>query len=85
MTLGEEFNGLELWRALFHEHCGGSAEMGKTERGFFIDFPQCEKAADLRTHMGKWIELQQKYGTGLPQDHLVLFNVPEYPARKCSS
>ena len=41
MTLGEEFNGLELWRALFNEHCGGSAEMGKTERGFFIDFPKC--------------------------------------------
>ena len=72
LTLGEEFNGLELWRALFSEHCGGSAEMGKTERGFFIDFPKCEKAADLRAHMGKWMELQQKYGTGLPQDHLVL-------------
>ena len=72
MTLGEEFNGLELWRALFNEHCGGSAEMGKTEREFFIKFPKCPKASDLRAHMGKWMEMHQKYGTGLPQEHLVL-------------
>ena len=72
LTLGEEFNGLELWRALYTENCGGSAELLTTERGFFIDFPKCHKATDLRAHLGQWMQLRQKYGGGLPQDHLIL-------------
>ena len=40
LTLGEEFKGLELWRALYGENSGGSAEMATCERGFFIDFPK---------------------------------------------
>ena len=71
-TLGEEFNGLELWRALYGENCGGSAEMATCERGFFIDFPKCDKAVDLRVHLGQWLKLKQKFGGHLPQDHLVL-------------
>ena len=42
LTLDEEFNVIELWRAVFNENCGGSAEMGKTEQGYFINFPKCE-------------------------------------------
>ena len=72
LTLGEEFNGLELWRALCMENCGGSAEMATNERGFFIDFPKCERAIDLRVHLGQWLKLKQKYGGNLPQDHLIL-------------
>ena len=72
LTLGEEFNGLELWRALYGENSGGSAEMATCERGFFIDFPKCEKAVDLRVHLGQWLKMKQKYGGNLPQDHLVL-------------
>ena len=72
LTCGEEFNGLELWRALFNENCGGSAEMGKTERSYFINFPKCEKTTELRTHMGQWCQMKQKYGAGLPMEHLII-------------
>ena len=71
LTLGQEFNGLELWRALYMENCGGSAEMITTERAFFIDFPKCERATDLQIHLGTWVQLKQKYGIGLPADHLI--------------
>ena len=72
LTLGEEFNGLELWRALFNENCGGAAEMGKTERSYFINFPMCDRAMELRTHLGQWCQMKQKYGAGLPMDHLII-------------
>ena len=36
LTLGQEFIGLELWRAPCMENCKGSAEMVNTERSFFI-------------------------------------------------
>ena len=71
LTLGQEFNGLELWRALYMENCGGSAEMVTTERSFFIDFPKCERATDLQNHLGTWVQLKQKYGVGLPAEHQI--------------
>ena len=36
----EEFNGIELWRALFVEYRSASVEMTGSERGFFIDFSE---------------------------------------------
>ena len=71
LVMGEEFNGLELWRALFRENCGGSAQLANLERSHFVDFPRCEKSSDLLVHLGQWTELKNKYGAGLPQDHLI--------------
>ena len=53
------------------ENCEGSAEMITTKRAFFIDFPKCERATYLQIHLGTWVQLKQKYGIGLPADHLI--------------
>ena len=71
LCMGEEFNGLELWRTLYRENCGGSAQLANLERGHFIAFPKCNNASELRIHLGQWIEMKQKYGIGLPEDHLI--------------
>ena len=70
-TCGEEFNGLELWRQLFLQHCGGSTELKVTERGFFIAYPKCSQPEDLQQHLGQWVQLKLKYGSNLPEDHLI--------------
>ena len=53
------------------DNCGCSAEMITTERAFFIDFPQCERATGLQINLGTWVQLKQKYGIGLPSDNLI--------------
>ena len=53
LCMGEEFNGLELWRTLFRENCGGSVQLANLERGHFIAFPKCDKASELRIHLGQ--------------------------------
>ena len=68
---GQEFNGLEHWRALYLQNCGGSSEMANAERGFWIEFPKCDKATDLQAHLAQWITLKGKYGSHLPEDHLI--------------
>ena len=70
MAGGEEFNGFEVWRALHVEHRGGSVEMTCNERGFFIDFPRCDKVEDLQNHIVQWKKLQMEHGVGLPDAHL---------------
>ena len=72
LTGGEEFNVLELWRAMYMENMGGSIEMKVAERNFFINVPQCTKEDQLQTHLGQWLQLRQKYGSDLPEDHLRL-------------
>ena len=72
LTGGEEFNVLELWRALYTENMGGSIEMKVAERNFFISFPACPKQDELQNHLGQWLQLRQKYGHDLPEDHLKL-------------
>ena len=64
LTNGQDYNGLELWRALFAENNGGSTELAVLERGWFIDFPKCDKPSDLQPHMSAWIQLKNKYGPG---------------------
>ena len=71
LAQGEEFNGIELWRALFLEYMGGSIEMQKSERAYFINFPKCQKDEDLQGHLQEWQQLRIKYGAGLPEDHLI--------------
>ena len=73
MTLvgGQEFNGLEHWRSLYLQNCGGSSEMANAERGFWIEFPKCERAGDLQPHLTQWTSLKSKYGGHLPEDHLI--------------
>ena len=72
LTCGEEFNGLELWRALWMENHGGSVEMKVSERNFFINFPKCAREDELQTHLGQWCQLRQKYGGDLPEEHVQL-------------
>ena len=72
LASGEEYNGVELWRALFTEYHGGSVEMSKCERGYFINFPRCTKDEDLQGHVQQWNTLRLKYGCGLPEDHIIL-------------
>ena len=45
--------------------------MANTERGYFVGFPKCEKSSDLTSHLGTWVRLKQKYGGGLPTEHLI--------------
>ena len=70
MTLvgGEEFNGVEFWRALFHENVGGSTQLANLERGHFIDFPKCDHPSSLHSHLKQWVQLKGQYGRDLPED-----------------
>ena len=54
MCSGEEFNGLELWRYLYHQNSGGSAQLETLEREYFVSFPKCEKVSDLQPHLSQW-------------------------------
>ena len=45
--------------------------MENLERAYFVDFPKCEKLVDLQHHLAQWMQLKGKYGTGLPQEHLI--------------
>ena len=72
LTCGEEFNGLELWRALWMENHGGSVEMKVHERNFFIHFPKCAREDEIQTHLGQWCQLRQKFGNDLPEEHVLL-------------
>ena len=71
LTNGQDYNGLELWRALYAENNGGSTELAVLERGWFIDFPKCDKPHELQPHLSAWIQLKNKYGLGLPMEHLI--------------
>ena len=48
LAQSEEFNGVELRRSLFVEYMGGSIEMQKSERAYFINCPKCQKDEDLQ-------------------------------------
>ena len=75
LAQGEAYNGTEVWRALFHEYSGGSNEMKKNERSYFINFPKCVRDEDLHAHLQQWNTLRAQYGNGLPEDHLeVMFH-----------
>ena len=70
LSNGADFNGIELWRALFVENIGGSIEMSNNERQYFISFPQCQKHEELQAHLGQWVLLRTKYGGALPEEHV---------------
>ena len=70
MAQNEEFNGIELWRALYLEFMGGSTEMSVNERNCFINFPKCTKDDELQNHLSSWNKLRLAYGEGLPDEHL---------------
>ena len=71
MCSGEEFNGLELWRVLYQQNSGGSVPLENLEREYFVSFPKCEKVSNLQPHLAQWVQLKNKYGVGLPNDHLI--------------
>ena len=62
---------MEYWRSLYSENVGGSTQLANLERGYFIAFPNCSNIVELEPHLKQWTQLKNKYGTGLPQDHLI--------------
>ena len=70
LTSGEEFNGVELWGAIFTENIFGLIEMQRSERGCFNMFPKCVKDEELQVRPQQWMRLQLKSGAGLPEDPL---------------
>ena len=72
LTGGEEFNDLELRRALYMDMMGGSVGANVSERNLFIDIRRCVKHDELQTNLGQWLLLCQEYGSGLPAAHLQL-------------
>ena len=69
-TNGEDWNGLELWRALYIEGKGGSTKVNVTGQTQFHNFPQCKSIANLQIHVGQWLSMRLKYGNGIPEEHL---------------
>ena len=45
--------------------------MANLERGHLIAFPRCNNLADLEPHLKQWVQLKNKYGKELPDDHLI--------------
>ena len=54
LTLGEEFNGAELWRALHVRHKGGAEQMTLAGMSSFLNFPKRTKIEDLQNNVGEW-------------------------------
>ena len=52
-TQGEEWNGIELWRAMFVEGKGGSVTVTVTGQTGFHNFPKCQKTEQLQLHVGE--------------------------------
>ena len=53
LTLGDEFNGLELWRALYVKHKGGAEQMTLAGMGSFLNFPKCTSMEAIESHVGE--------------------------------
>ena len=45
--------------------------MEKLEREYVVAFPKCEKIVDLQPHLAQWVQSKNKFGVGLPSDHLI--------------
>ena len=71
LVQGEEFNGIEFWRALYQENIGGSVQLAAMEHSHFISFPKCSSATGLHAHLGQWMQLKATYGSHLPEAHLI--------------
>ena len=71
LVQGEEFNGIEFWRALYQENIGGSVQLAAMEHSHFISFPKCSSATGLHAHLGQWMQLKATYGAHLPEAHLI--------------
>ena len=84
ITAGEEFNGFELWRHLFQQHSGGSAQLENLKRAYFVDFPKCERLQDLQPHLAQWCQLKGKYGVGLPIENLIAMFWKILPDEVCA-
>ena len=44
--------------------------MKVAERNVFIRVPQRTMEDELQTNLGQWLQLRQKYGSDLPEDHV---------------
>ena len=53
LTLGDEHNGLELWRALYVKHKGGAEQMTLAGMGSFLSFPKCSSMDGIQNHVGE--------------------------------
>ena len=79
LTLGEEFNGLELWRALYVKHKGGTEQMTLAGMGSFLNFPKCSSLEGIQSHVGEWQLNRMKFGSGIPDGHLRLMFLGTLP------
>ena len=70
MTLNEEDNGIELWRALFIENEGGAEQVQLGGMNSLHSFPPCPGPSDLQHWIGQWQICRQKFGHDLPEIHL---------------
>ena len=53
LTLGEEYNGLELWRALFIQNKGGAEQVGVAGMSAFHQIPTLQTHRGLATSCGR--------------------------------
>ena len=79
LTLGDDMNGLELWRALYIKHKGGAEQMTLAGMGTFLNFPKCSNLESLQGHVGEWQLNRMKYGTGISDPHLRLMFLGTLP------
>ena len=83
MTLGEEYNGLELWRALYVQNKGGAEQVQVGGISAFHAFPICKRVEDLHHHIGEWQVMRMRHGAGIDDANLrIMFlnTLPEVTA-----
>ena len=70
LTLGQEYNGIELWRALFVQNKGGAEQVAVGGISAFHAFPVCRRVEDLQYHIGEWQVMKMKHGAGIDDQNL---------------
>ena len=70
LTAGEDHNGLELWRALYHETEGRDEHVVMWGIRRFQRFPKCSHKYRLAGHIGEWSYLRRLHGAHLPDVYI---------------
>lgn len=71
LAVGEQFNGMELWRILYMENEGVARQVAVAGRSGWYSSPQCPNTTDVYTYVNQWNTMRVQYGIGVPDDHLV--------------
>ena len=62
---GPELNGFELWRNLEKRYGGGGRAVEVSGLAAFMSFPSCEAENNLVSHLARWEEYLNRYGSEL--------------------